>query len=95
MFSFQDILSFFNGQPFPDTKAINATGPTAADGTEYSAELLDHFLGLMQALLVVAGLFISSANNWHLYDECSGSKLIFSQSRISQSSIRRWCAGSK
>lgn len=30
-----------NGLPFPNTRAVNATGPTATDGTEFIAELVD------------------------------------------------------
>lgn len=30
-----------NGQPFPDTRAVDASGPLATDGTEYIKEVVD------------------------------------------------------
>lgn len=44
-----------NGSSFPDTAAINATGPSATDGTEFIKDGIDEFWGFAQALLTQDG----------------------------------------
>lgn len=44
-------FNYTNGQPYPDTRAINASGPTAIDGTELIAELVDDIWLAKQAEL--------------------------------------------
>lgn len=47
-----------NGVVFPDTEAINASGPSATDGTEYVKNIIDNYMfGPQQAMLNYAGLF--------------------------------------
>jgi len=40
-----------NGLPFPDTKAVNASGPTATDGTELVRQVMDDVWDAKQAEL--------------------------------------------
>jgi hypothetical protein len=54
-----DYLAAFvntNGQPFPLTLAVNATGAGSGDGTEVVKLLLDQAIGSQYALLDAAGL---------------------------------------
>lgn len=49
-----------NNIAFPDTESVNATGPTATDGTEFVKVLLDNYnFGRQQALLDYGGLIPS------------------------------------
>jgi len=54
-----NILSTFihqDGVPFPNTKAINSTGPFTTDGTEFIAALVNDFnFGVLQSLLAYTG----------------------------------------
>ncbi len=52
------LASFTNtdGASFPDTAAINATGPSATDGTEFVKLMVDDEWGARQALMNHAGL---------------------------------------
>ena len=52
------LASFANtdGSAFPDTLAINATGPSATDGTEFVKLMIDDEWGARQALMNYAGL---------------------------------------
>lgn len=45
-----------NNIAFPDTEAVNASGPTATDGTEFVKILIDDHWGARQALMNYAGL---------------------------------------
>lgn len=46
-----------NGVVFPDTEAVNASGPSATDGTEFVKNLIDNYMfGVQQAMLDWAGL---------------------------------------
>ena len=50
-------LTNTNAIAFPGTEAVNASGPTAVDGTEYVKVLIDNYMfGPQQALLNYAGL---------------------------------------
>lgn len=50
-------FTYTNGAAFPDNKAINASGPTELDGTEYVKLMVDNFMfGRQQALLNHASL---------------------------------------
>jgi len=55
-----DILATFtnqNGVAFPDSEAINASGPSATDGTEFIKVMIDNYMfGPQQALLNYAGI---------------------------------------
>ena len=52
------LASFTNtdGVAFPNTKSVNATGPSATDGTEFVKIFIDDLWGRMQALMDYAGL---------------------------------------
>lgn len=55
----QNFFTFFantNGQPFPDTLAVNASGPSATDGTEFVKGFIDDIWGWFQAMLDYASL---------------------------------------
>jgi hypothetical protein len=41
---------------FPDTEAVNATGPSATDGTEFVKLMIDDHWGARQAIMAHAGL---------------------------------------
>jgi hypothetical protein len=45
-----------DGANFPNTAAINASGPTATDGTEYVKDYIDDHWGARQALMLRANL---------------------------------------
>jgi hypothetical protein len=45
-----------NGDPFPDTAAVNVSGAGAQDGTEFIAAFVDDLWGFNQALMEYAGL---------------------------------------
>jgi hypothetical protein len=45
-----------NSGTFPTTTAVNASGPTAQDGTEYIKDVIDHIWGKDQAIMDAAGL---------------------------------------
>lgn len=49
-------LTNTDGSAFPNTKAVNASSPTATDGTEYVKVLIDDYWGANQALMRDAGL---------------------------------------
>lgn len=50
-------LTNTNAVAFPGTESVNASGPTAVDGTEYVKVLIDNYMmGPQQALLNFAGL---------------------------------------
>ena len=54
-----DYLAVFantNGLPFPGTLGVNASGPSATDGTEYVKAFIDDIWGARQALMDEAGL---------------------------------------
>ncbi len=54
-----DYLASFtntNAVAFPDTEAINATGPSTTDGTEFVKLMIDDAWGARQALMNYAGL---------------------------------------
>lgn len=54
-----DYLASFintNGAAFPNTEAVNATGPAATDGTEFVKLMIDDEWGARQALMDYAGL---------------------------------------
>lgn len=44
-----------DGNNYPDTKAVNSSGPTTQDGTEYTKPLIDDEWGANQALLNYTG----------------------------------------
>jgi len=45
-----------DGNDFPETEAVNSTGPSTTDGTEYIAALVNDIWGARQALMNNAGL---------------------------------------
>ena len=45
-----------SGVPYPNTTALDATGPSATDGTEYVKAWCDEIMGITQAVLDRAGL---------------------------------------
>lgn len=46
-----------NGAGFPNTESVNASGPTATDGTEFIKAMVDNYMfGPQQAILDYAGL---------------------------------------
>lgn len=50
-------FTYTNGAAFPDNKAINASGPTELDGTEFVKLMVDNFMfGRQQALLNYADI---------------------------------------
>lgn len=55
----QNFFTFFantNGLAFPDTLAVNASGPSATDGTEFVKGFIDDIWGWFQAMLDYASL---------------------------------------
>lgn len=51
-----------NGVAFPNNEAVNATGPTATDGTEFVKNLIDNYMfGPQQALLDHAAIIPSGS----------------------------------
>ena len=53
----QSAFTNTNGVAFPNTEAVNASGPTATDGTEYVKNFVDNYaFGPQQALLNRAGI---------------------------------------
>lgn len=54
-----DYFAFFtntDGNPFPTTAAVNASGPSSTDGTEFVKGMIDDEWGARQALMDRAGL---------------------------------------
>jgi hypothetical protein len=49
-------FTYTNGLPYPDTLAVNASGPSATDGTEFVKLMIDDLWGARQALMDYAGL---------------------------------------
>lgn len=50
-------FTYTNGAAFPDNKAVNASGPTELDGTEFVKLMVDNFMfGRQQALLNYADI---------------------------------------
>jgi hypothetical protein len=56
MLNFFTFFTNTNGVVFPGTLAINASGPSATDGTEFVKGMIDDIWGWYQAMLDYAGL---------------------------------------
>lgn len=56
MIDYSVMLANTNGSAFPATEAVNASGPTATDGTEFVKSFIDDQWGFRQALMSEAGL---------------------------------------
>ena len=56
MLNFFTFFTNTNGLTFPDTLSINASGPSATDGTEFVKGMIDDIWGWYQAMLDYAGL---------------------------------------
>ena len=64
-------FTFTDGVVFPNTRSINASGPSAVDGTEFVKLMIDDLWGRTQALMDYAGLTPDSvtespANSQHI-----------------------------
>jgi hypothetical protein len=56
MINYLSSLINTNGLAFPNTLAVNASGPSATDGTEFVKLMIDDYWGRFQAILDYAGL---------------------------------------
>lgn len=56
MVDYDTVFTNTNSVAFPDTEAVNASGPSATDGTEFVKLMVDDEWGARQALMNYAGL---------------------------------------
>lgn len=56
MINYKDVFANTNGLVFPDTLSVNASGPSATDGTEFVKAMIDDIWGARQAVMDAAGL---------------------------------------
>ena len=56
MQDYKEEFSYTNKESFPNTRAVNSSGPGNRDGTEFKKELVNDVWVYNQALLVEAGM---------------------------------------
>ncbi len=56
MINYFSVFINTNGLAFPNTLAVNASGPSATDGTEFVKAMIDDIWGARQAVMDAAGL---------------------------------------